>query len=104
MTEASSRPTRPKQITPKEFRTKRGLAGMRKSAVVTDAPKRSQNTLPKTMRTRAAIKGSMAPGLLGQLPTLKTKTVTRPGRKKKNQGNGKGKEFFLAKESCPASR
>ena len=34
MTDASSRPTRPKQITPKEFRTKRGLAGILKSAAV----------------------------------------------------------------------
>ena len=40
MTEASSRPTRPKQITPKEFRTNFGSAGILKSAVVMVLPKR----------------------------------------------------------------
>ena len=35
MTEASSSPTSAKQITPNEFRTKRGFAGIRKSAAVT---------------------------------------------------------------------
>ena len=42
MTEASSRPTNPKQITPKEFRTKRGLGGILKSAAVMVVPKRDQ--------------------------------------------------------------
>ena len=47
MTEASSRPTRPKQITPKELRTKRGLAGILKSAAVMVVPKRDQITYAK---------------------------------------------------------
>src|SRR5258708_19005197 len=38
MTDASSRPTSAKQITPKEFRTARGSWGIRKSAAVIVSP------------------------------------------------------------------
>jgi len=39
ITEASSRPTNPKQMTPKAFITNRGLAGILKSAEVMVVPK-----------------------------------------------------------------
>ena len=69
MTEASSRPTRPKQITPKEFSTKRGLAGILKSAAVMVVPKRDQIRMPRPIRTAAAMKVPIAPRLLIHLPT-----------------------------------
>src|SRR5450432_4459387 len=46
ITEASSSPTSPKQITPKEFNTNRGLAGTAKSADVTVLPNRDHTTTP----------------------------------------------------------
>src|ERR1039458_889437 len=69
MTEASSRPTSPKQNTPNEFRTKRGLAGILKSAAVVVVPKRDQTTTPRPIKTAAAMKVPTAPKLLIHLPT-----------------------------------
>src|SRR5690242_3968449 len=69
MTEASSSPTNPKQITPKEFNTNLGLGGMRKSAQVTLVPNRKYTTIPSPIRTAAAIPVPIAPRLLIHLPT-----------------------------------
>src|SRR6185437_7542769 len=62
-------PTSPKQITPKAFITKRGLAGMRKSAALTVVPKCSQTTAPNPIRVAAATNVPTAPILLIHLPT-----------------------------------
>src|SRR5437773_9143457 len=69
MTEASSRPTRPKQMTPKEFRTKRGFAGIRKSAAVREVPKRSPTMTPRAISRTPATKVPRPPTLLIHLPT-----------------------------------
>ena len=69
MTEASSRPTSPKQITPNEFSTKRGFAGIRKSAAVTVVPNRSQMTSPSPINVAAAMPVPMPPRLLTHFPT-----------------------------------
>src|SRR5208282_5740422 len=69
ITEASSSPTKPKQITPNEFRTNLGSAGMRKSAAVTVVPNRDQTVNPKPIRTAAATNVPMAPRLLSHFPT-----------------------------------
>src|ERR1019366_7677614 len=67
--EASSSPTKPKPITPNEFRTNLGSAGIRKSAVVTVVPKRDKTVNPKPIRTAAATNVPMAPTLLSHFPT-----------------------------------
>ncbi len=58
ITEASSSPISPKQITPKELRTKRGLAGILKSAAVMVVPKREQITTPRPIRTAGGDEGA----------------------------------------------
>src|SRR5260370_27052862 len=80
MTEASSRPTRPKQITPNEFSTKRGLAGIWKSAAEMLVPKRDQITAPRPMSTAAATKDPTAPTLLIHLPTPSPRMLNRVSR------------------------
>src|SRR6266850_366800 len=55
MTEASSSPTRPKQITPNEFRTNPGFAGILKSAAVTAVPNRVHTTIPSPIKSAAAM-------------------------------------------------
>src|ERR1700721_3171108 len=77
MTEASSRPTKPKQITPKELSTKRGLGGTLKSAAVMPEPKRDQITIPNPTSTAAAIKVPRAPTLLIHLPTPRPRMFNR---------------------------
>src|SRR5262249_27078448 len=69
ITEASSSPTNPKQITPNEFRTNFGSAGNLKSAVVTGVPNRAQTVRPSAMRTAAATNVPMPPILFSHLPT-----------------------------------
>src|ERR1700758_209622 len=69
MTEASSRPTRPKQITPKEFSTNFGFGGILKSAAVIVVPKCDQITAPRPINTAAAMNVPIAPMLLIHLPT-----------------------------------
>ena len=85
MTDASSNPTKPKQITPKEFSTNLGLSGMRKSAELTVVPKRSQTTRPRPIRVTAAIPVPMPPRLLIHFPTprptmFKTTSTTSSAR------------------------
>src|SRR5215467_4875003 len=69
ITDASSSPTSPKQITPKEFRTNLGFAGILKSAAVIVVPNRNQITAPNPISTAAAMKVPTAPRLLIHLPT-----------------------------------
>src|SRR5258706_2117505 len=72
ITEASSSPTSPKQITPNEFSTNLGLAGMLKSAAATGVPQRDQTVIPKPLKTGPAIKGPVAPKLVSHFPTPRT--------------------------------
>src|SRR5579864_4282315 len=69
ITDASSRPTSPKQITPNEFNTNFGFAGILKSAAVIVVPNRDQITRPSPISTAAATNVPIAPRLLIHLPT-----------------------------------
>src|SRR5437762_10206158 len=69
MTDANSSPTNPKQITPNELSTNRGLAGMEKSDAVTLAPNRSHTMAPSPMSTAAATNVPSAPKLFIHFPT-----------------------------------
>src|ERR1035438_4339834 len=81
LTAAGPSPTKPKQITPKEFSTKRGWGGIRKSAAEMFEPKRDQITAPRQISTPAATKVPAAPMLLIHLPTPSPRmlnTVSNP--------------------------
>ena len=69
MTDASSKPTSPKQITPKEFSTNLGSAGIRNAAAPTVLPKRSQISRPKPISAAAAMPVPIAPRLFSHFPT-----------------------------------
>src|SRR5579884_843417 len=69
MTDASSSPTSPKQITPNEFSTNLGFAGIAKSAALTVVPCRSVTTAPSPISTPAATNVPIAPTLLIHFPT-----------------------------------
>src|SRR5258708_36470076 len=67
--EASSNPTSPKQMTPNEFNTKRGLAGILKSAQVTVVPNFDHMITPSPINSAAATNVPIAPMLLIHFPT-----------------------------------
>src|SRR5271157_1283433 len=69
MTEASSSPTNPKQITPKEFKSERGFAGIWKSAQRTVVPNFMYTTTPRPISRNAATNVPMPPILLTHFPT-----------------------------------
>src|SRR5580692_10352198 len=69
ITDANSKPTNPKQITPNEFKTNRGFDGIRKSAAVTVVPNLAKTITPNPIKTAAAMPVPIPPRLLIHLPT-----------------------------------
>jgi len=110
MTEASSNPTRPKQIsTPKEFRTKtRGWPGIRKSDDVTAVPNRSQITTPRTDEDGGGNEGCRSRPRLFQPPCQRRgrERFSTTRRKKQARAEAVKREGFVcrARDSCPAPR
>ena len=86
MTEASSRPTSPKQITPNEFSTKRGIrrecGNQRRVTVV---PNRSQMTSPKPINTAAAMQVPIAAEIVDPLPYAQAHDVQHHQNDQQNQ-------------------
>src|SRR5215470_630645 len=69
MTDASSKPTSPKQITPNEFSTNLEFARIWKSAQVIVDPNRVNVTIPSPTSNPAATKVPIPPALLIHFPT-----------------------------------
>ena len=69
ITDANSKPTSPKQITPNEFNTNRGFGGIRKSAAVTVVPNLAKTITPNPIKTAAAMAVPIPPKLLIHFPT-----------------------------------
>src|ERR1700723_467326 len=69
ITDASSSPTSPKQITPNEFRRNRGSAGMQKPPAVTVVQNRSHTIRPSAISSPPAATVPMLPTLLIHFPT-----------------------------------
>src|ERR1700681_1505040 len=102
ITEASSSPTKPKQITPNELSTNRGFAGIAKSAEVTAVPNRSQTTIPSPINTTAALPVPIAPKLLIHFPTPSpTIFITTKIISSSNEAVS-AKLLLSASDSCPA--
>src|SRR5713226_944212 len=82
MMEASSRPTRPKQMTPNEP-IKRMSPVIRKSAAVMVVPKRKSTTRPRPMSVTAVMAVPRPPRLLTHRPTPRPRTfrITRRTRR-----------------------
>ncbi len=101
MTDASSRPTNPKQITPKEFKTKRGFSGILKSAQVTLVPNRVQTISPSPISSAAAIKVPMPPMLLIHLPTPSPTIFSTTSTTSSTTHALSAKILLSARCSCP---
>src|SRR6266436_2505727 len=85
MMEASSSPTRPKQITPNEFSTKRGLAGIWKSAQATVVPNFAHTITPSPISSAAATNVPIAPTLLIHFPTPSPTTFSTTSTVRRNK-------------------
>ena len=95
MTEASSRPTSPKQITPNEFSTKRGFAGIRKSAAVTVVPNRIQMTSPSPISVAAAMPVPIAAQIVDPLPYAQAHDVEHHQNDQKQQRRDQRKRLVV---------
>src|SRR6266849_6442600 len=102
MTEASSNPTNPKQITPNEFKTNRGSSGILKSAQVTLVPNRSQTIKPSAINKPAAINVPIPPMLLIHFPTPRP-TIFSTTKTASNTTQAVSANTLLSAScSCPA--
>src|SRR5271167_2823544 len=101
ITDASSSPTNPKQITPKEFRTNRGSAGIRKSAAVTVVPKRDHTVKPSPINTAAATNVPIAPRLLSHFPTPRPTMFTTVSNANNASDAAIAKFLLSASAACP---
>src|SRR5947209_8155150 len=104
ITDASSSPTRPKQITPNEFSTNRGFAGMEKSAAVTLAPKRTHTIAPSPISTAAATNVPIAPRLLIHFPTPSPTTFSTTSSVSRINDALSANTLLSPKAWCPPPR
>src|SRR5258708_34969186 len=101
MTEASSSPTRPKQITPNEFSTNRGFSGILKSAQVKFVPKRDHTMSPSAIKSPAAINVPTPPMLLTHLPTPNPTMFSTTKTPSNNTHAPSANTLLSARCSCP---
>src|SRR6201998_2338531 len=102
ITEASSSPTSPKQITPNEFSTNRGFSGILKSAQVTFVPKRDHTISPSAIRTPGTKNVPIPPMLLTHLPTP-SPTILSTTRIASNTAHAVSATILLSASCwCPA--
>src|SRR5579871_244938 len=85
MIDASSNPTRPKQITPNEFNTNLGSAGTLKSAHVTSLPNLAHTINPNPINNAAATNVPIPPMLLIHFPTPSPTTFSTTSTNNKNR-------------------
>src|SRR5438270_12689429 len=101
MMDASSKPTNPKQITPKEFNTKRGFSGILKSAQVTFVPKRNHTIKPSPISSPAAMNVPIPPMLLTHLPTPRPTMFSTTSTTSSAVHAVKANTLLSASCSCP---
>ena len=83
-------------MTPKEFRTKRGLAGIFKSAAEMAMPKREQIATPRLMSTAGGDEGADGvPALLIHLPTPRPRMLSRVSKNPEKSQRNEGGEIFI---------
>ncbi len=82
-------------MTPNEFRTKRGLAGILNLAAEMAMPKREQIATPRLMSTAAAMKVPMAHGVVNPLAYAETENVEQSKNPEKSQRNEGGEIFII---------
>src|SRR5271165_2288594 len=102
MIEASSNPTSPKQITPKEFRTNLGFSGILKSAQVTVVPNRSHTINPSAINRPAAINVPIPPMLLIHFPTPSPTMFSTTSTVSSTTQEPSANTLLSASCSCPA--
>ncbi len=97
MTEASSRPTRPKQITPNELRTKRGLAGILKSAAVMPAAEARPDDNAETDEHGGGDESSDRADVIDPLPYAEAENVEKGEQRKQSEGDASSEELVVGK-------
>src|SRR5260370_21566354 len=101
MIDASSSPTSPKQITPNEFSTNRGFAGILKSFQCMLVPNFAHTITPSPISRNAATQVPIPPIVLSHFPTPSPTTFSTTSRPNSTTDAASANVRLSASPSCP---